>query len=447
MLWTVLLWLGKPNGMKTKTLLGLLLIAGFLARADNWPQWRGPEFNGSSKEKNLPSKWTKESVAWAVDMPGPSAATPVVYGDKVFVSSVDTNSQSLHAICLDRKTGKVLWNNRVSEGLQRDNRSNFASPSPVADANRVYFFYGNGTLVCYDHAGKQIWNKSITKEHGEFSFLWTFSTSPLLYDGRLYMQVLQRNSQVGGRGKPNAESYLLAMDPATGKDLWKHVRPSEAVSESLESFTTPIPYEYKGRKEILIAGGDCITGHDAKNGNELWRWGTWNPNKIGHWRLVPSPVAGNGVVLACAPKGEPIYAVKAGLSGTLTDNDLAWKSDPRTGVTSDVPTPLFYDGDFFVLSDVKRSISRVVPQTGQVKWTVELPGRKKFEASPLGADGKVYVMNFAGDVTVLDAAKGEILNTVAMGEPNDDATRSSIAAAGGHIFIRTNNKLFAVAQK
>lgn len=426
------------------------ILATFCGGAGDWPQWRGPNFNGSSGDNGLPSTWSKETARWTAPMPGPSAATPVVQGDRVFVSSSDFASSTLRAICLDRKTGRVLWNNRVGEGkIQQDDKSNFASPSPVADAARVFFFYGNGALVAFDHAGKEIWSRNITKDYGEFAFQWTFAASPLLYDGRLYLQVLQRDVPVHGRGRTDGpiESYLLALDPATGKTLWRQVRANEAAAESKEAFSTPIPFEFQGRKEILIAGGDCLTGQDPATGRELWRWGTWNPRKIGHWRLVPSPVAGGGVILACAPKGDPVYAIKAGGNGVLNDSAIAWKTDQKREVSSDVPTPLFFDGDFFVLSDVRKNLSRVEPASGNVKWTVPLPGRAKFEASPAGADGKVYLMNFGGEVVVVDAAKGEILATVAMGDEGDDMTRSSMVVSDGQLFIRTNHKLHCVAGK
>ena len=140
------------------------------ASAENWSQWRGPNFNGSSDEKNPPTKWTRESVTWSVDLPGPSAATPVVWNDLVFLSTADTETKTMHAWCLDRKTGKVLWHNKTGEGLNYDDKSNFSAPSPVADADRVFFFYGNGPLVAFDHAGKQLWSRDITKDFGSFAF-------------------------------------------------------------------------------------------------------------------------------------------------------------------------------------------------------------------------------------------------------------------------------------
>ena len=138
--------------------------------------------------------------------------------------------------------------------------------------------------------------------------------------------------------------------------------------------------------------------------------------------------------------------IKAGGNGVLNDSAVVWKSDQKREVSADVPTPLFYDGDFFVLNDGRKNISRVDPATGNVKWTVELPGRK-FEASPTGADGKLYLMNFGADVVVMDAAKGGILGTIAMGDEGDDMTRSSIAVANGQLFIRTNHKLYCIARK
>ena len=432
------------NWIKTALVLGATLAQ---VCAANWPQLRGPHFNGSSDESGLPATWSKtENIAWSVDLPGPSASTPVIWEDRVFLSSTDAQNKNLQVICLDRKTGKILWQHEGGVGFNRDDRSNYASPTPATDGKVVIFFFGTGDLHGYNLEGKHLWSKNIQKDYGEFAFQWTFSSSPLLHNGKVYLQVLQRNSPVHGRGRQGGESFILAFDSKSGKELWKVARPSEAVAESLEAFTTPMPFEHNGRKEILIAGGDCLTGHDPETGKELWRWGTWNPTKIGHWRLVPSPVAGAGVVLGCGPKGAPIYAIKAGGSGTLDDSAIAWNSAEDRNISTDVPTPLFYKGDFFVLNEAKRTVARVDPANGKAKWTTELPGRSKFEASPTGADGKIYVMNFRGEVSVLDAEKGEVLQTIPMAEADEDILRSTIAVAHKQIFIRTNKKLYCVGK-
>ncbi len=437
--------------MKYSWRLALTLLTASAAHAGDWPQWRGPHFNGSADEQNLPSQWSKtDNIAWSVPLAGVAAATPIVYGDRVLLSGTDSAKDALQAQCFDRSHGKLLWQHDVAQGIHKDERSNFASGSPVTDGKQAIFFYGNGDLVCFDLDGRRCWARNIQQDYGSFAFLWTFSSSPLLWEGKLYLQVLQRDTPVEGRGfadRPN-ESYLLALDPQTGKTLWRVVRPSSAVAESREAFTTPMPFQYQGTKQVLIAGGDVLTGHDSETGQELWRWGTWNPQRIGHWRLVTSPVAGDGVILACAPKRDPVYAIKAGGSGLLDDGAVAWVSREAKEISADVPTPAFYDGDFFLLSDVRKSVSRVEPRTGKVKWTVPAPGKAKYEASPLAADGKLYLINFDGEVAVLGAATGELQRVIPMDEPqNGEVVRASIVAAHGQLFIRTTRHLYCVGRK
>ncbi len=422
-------------------------LVGIRVPAQDWPQWRGPRFDGSAPEQKLPVKFSRtEGVAWTAPMPGPAASTPVVYGDRVFVSSVDTATKRLLAIGIDRRSGKELWRHEVAEGDRRDDRSTYASPSPVTDGKLVWFFFGQGDLVAYTVEGKEVWRRNIQKDHGAFAFGWTFSTSPVLFDGRMYLQVLQRNVPVQGRGRTDGpiESYLLAMDPQTGRDLWRHVRPANAREESLESFNTPTPFTHAGRTELLVSGGDCITGHDPVNGKELWRWATWNPERIPHWRLVPSPVGGGGAVLACAPKGSPVYAFKAGSQGTLADDGYLWKSEDRE-LSSDVSTPLFYKGRFFVVNSDRRILLCVEPLTGKVLWKGEFPGRAKIEASPVAADGKIYLINHAGEVYVAGTGDAfELLHSTMLGDEGDRDTRSSVALAHGQLFIRTAKTLYAI---
>jgi outer membrane protein assembly factor BamB len=445
-------------------LSAILCLAAFSSlHAENWAQWRGPNFNGSTSEKNLPATFSKtENVAWSAPMPGPSGATPVVWGDYVFVSSTDDTAKTCVALAFDHKTGKELWRMKVADGAGQDRMSTFSNSSPVTDGKHVWFFYGNGELVCFDLAGKEVWRRNIEKDYGQFAFQWTFSSSPLLYDGRLYLQVLQRDVPVNGRGRkdgPN-ESYLLALDPATGKELWKVLRPAEASAESLEAFTTPMPYKHAGREELLIVGGDCISGHDPDTGKEFWRWGTWNPTRIGHWRLVPSATAGAGIVLACGPKDAPIYAVKLGGKGTLSNAGLAWQSYVQNTeetnkaarsletreLSSDVPTPLFYEGKFYVLNGNKKKLLCLEP-SGKIVWSGDL-GKGNFQSSPTAADGKIYMMNFPGEVFVVQAGGSEfkLLHSAAMGE-GENTLRASIPISHGQLFIRTSKTLYCVGKK
>jgi outer membrane protein assembly factor BamB len=430
------------------TMTLLLISAASAVHASDWPHWRGPFFNGSSDEHNLPSQWSlKENIAWSAKLPGAAASTPIVCGDCVFVAGIDAAKDTLQAMCFDRRNGKLLWQHDMGEGTQKDNRSNYASSSPVADGKRAIFFFGNGEMVCFNLDGSQLWKRNIQADYGTFAFQWTFSSSPTLYDGRLYLPVLQRDVAVRDFGFKDREnpSYLLAIDPQSGKTLWRQTRTSPAVAESKESFATVIPFEHDGKKELLVAGGDLLSSHDPESGRELWRGGDYNPARVQHWRLVPSPVAGKGIVLVCAPKNEPLYAIEADGATSGGGHANAWVSRNVKELSSDVPTPAFYDGDFFVLSDLRKSLSRVEPRSGKPKWTVATPGRAKYEASPLAADGKIYLINFKGEVAILSAASGALLRVIPMEESADhDPIRASISAAHGQLFIRTATKLFCV---
>jgi outer membrane protein assembly factor BamB len=416
----------------------------------DWANWRGPYYNGSTDEKGLPSSWSQtEGIAWSVDLQGCSAGTPIIKDDKVFLSGVDADRDMLVAMCFERASGQLLWQYDIAKGIGRDRRSTYAEGSPVTDGRLVVFFCGNGELACFEVGGQRKWVRNIQKDYGDFAFLWTFAGSPTLFDGRLYVQVLQRDVPVHGRGlqdKKN-DSYFLAMEPDTGKTLWRHIRASNALAESLEAYSTPIPFSYQGKEQLLIAGGDALTGHDLETGKELWRWSTYNPRQVSHWRLVPSPVAGDGIILVCAPKNAPVYAIRAGGSGVLDDSAVAWNSEDAPEVTSDVPTPAFYDGDFFVLSDLRKSLSRVEPNTGKVKWMIRTPGDSKYEASPLAADGKIYIINHSGDAAIIDAANGDVLRVIDMDKSGGrEVVRASIAAAYGQLFIRTTRKLYCVGK-
>ena len=456
--------------MMHRTLVLVALLA-VVVSAQDWPHWRGPSYDGSAKATNLPTDFSKKKgVLWAADMPGPGACTPIVVGDRIFLSSVDAKRDKLVAMCLDRKTGKALWKHDAGSGFGGGStggrRSNYASPSPTTDGKRVIFFFGNGDLVAYGVDGKLLWRRNIQKDHGNFAFLWTFSASPTLWDGKVFLPILQRDTPVGrgggrGRGRGSRgddtgarapiDSFVLALDPETGKPLYKQSRPSQARAESRECYATMIPFtNTDGRKEMLCVGGDVLTGHDPETGKELWRWGTWNE---GHrqraWRLVPSVVSGSGVALVCAPKRAPVFAVKLGGSGEISQKTgLAWQSEGRSNpVSSDVPTPAYADGNFYVLSDVRSALSKVDAKTGKVAWTVELPSDYRWRSSPTYADGKVWFIDHNGLVVVVDAATGKVVKRAWMGESeDDDQIRSSVVVAHGCLFIRTNAKLFCIGK-
>lgn len=448
--------------MKPASILVVIALAATsFAQAENWPNWRGPNQDGSSSEKNLPTKFSKtEGVKWAAEVPAVSASVPVVWGDKVFLTAPIKDKQQLVGFCYDAKTGKELWRKVVSEGgLQWDNKSNLASPSPVTDGERVVFLFADAVAASFDLSGNLQWKRDFKETHGAFATQWTYGSSPVLDGGKLYIQVLQRNEtfvfQGFDKGTPGKDmsSYILAVDPASGKDLWKHIRPTHSQVESLESFSTPVFCDHGGKRVMLISGGDTLSLHDASTGAEYARIATWNPlgesyNKF--YRLVPSPVVGEGVALVCAPKKSPVFALSLDAQGK--DVTPLWTSDSKV-VSSDVSTPAFYEGSFYVLDSDRRTISRVEPKTGKVIWTGDTGSKSKFESSPTVADGKIYATNFWGDVYVVKAGGDsfELLSVNEMGDgskPNGDAAscRSSVAVSNGCLYIRTQDKLYCVGQ-
>ncbi len=443
----------------TATALAVFLAASNIL-AGNWPQWRGPNQDGSSDEKNLPEKFSKtESVRWAADLPSGSASTPAVWGESVFITAIDEAQQALLGLCIDATTGKERWRKTISTGQIRwDSNSNLASPSPVTDGAHVWFFYATGDLACFDFAGKEVWKRNVCEKHGMFGTQWTYSSSAVLDGGKLYIQVLQRDEAFEFKGvfKGNKDgdhaSYILALDPATGKDVWKHIRPSAAQVESLESFSTPVFTTHGGKRLMLISGGDTLSIHDAASGAEQARMATWNLagetyNKF--FRLVPSPVVGDGIALVCAPKNSPVFAMSLDSKGEVKP---VWQTEPK-GVTSDVSTPVFYAGHFFVLDSGKRILSCLDPKTGAVKWSGELGGKAKIESSPVAADGKIYMTDFWGQVYVVKASteKLEMLSVADLGNGskmsgNDGSVRASIAIANSALFIRVQDKLYCVSK-
>lgn len=455
--------------------LGSALALAQTAQAQDWPHWRGPNYNGAVEAKGLPTDFGPDkNVRWRAAMPGAGASTPIVLGDRIFLTSVDDERQQLVAMCISRTDGKVLWSKDAGSGYKSSpqgtniargarTRATYACPSAVCDGERVVFFFGNGDLVAYDLDGKELWRRNIQADYGNFAFNWTFSASPTLVDGVVYLPVLQRDEPIRrgrrrrGGPAPDAEaekkvqaidSFVLAVNPADGETVYKHVRPSPAKVESLESYTSMIPYVGKdGRQEMLLVGGDVITGHDPKSGKELWRWGTWNQgHRERFWRLVPTVVVGDGVALVCAPKRAPVYAIRLGGRGELDQDALVWKSGGRPNpVSSDVPTPAYADGHFYVLSDVQSALSKVRAKDGEVVWTTKMSKEHLWRSSPTLADGHVWCMNHNGVVAVVDMANGKIVREVAMAGEDDDLIRASIVVAHDEVLIRTNDTLFCVS--
>ena len=419
------------------------LVVSARISAGDWPHWRGPFLNGSSQEKNLPSSWSKtENVAWIAPLPGHSSATPIIANDKVFISSTDKNSGDLFALCLDAKNGEELWRKKVGTSSRKVPRNNPATPSPVTDGRYVYFMYGSGELVGMDYEGDILWSRNLEGEYGNISIKYGYSSSPLLFDERLYILIQRRHTAYRSPESTSLDAFILAVDVRTGDNIWKQPRQTDALNESLDSYSSPIPFHHSGRAEILIIGSDYITSNNPTTGKELWRY-EYAKEKSTRGRNISSVVTGEGLIFGVPPRGSlGLLALKSGLEGNLSDDDIVWKFD---GPAPDVSTPLYYKGNIYVLGDRRGGVMTCLDAvTGKQKWQGELGGRAPWWASITAGDDKLYCISEAAEAVVLAADEGRF-KVLSRTDMEDKPVQASIAIADGRLFIRTAGKLFCIS--
>ena len=426
-------------------LLSLLLAAGCLlwpagARGEgDWLHWRGPRYSGAAAVAGLPERWSRtENIAWSTRLPGKGASTPIVAGGRIYLTAED-RGQTLFALAVDRAFGAILWMRPLGKG--RDLTLNTsAAPSPVTDGKRVFFLFGNGVLAATDPDGKILWQRDLGTEYGPFEVRFGYSSSPLLCEGLLFVAVIQGDPQhqEPTETDPAMAGYLLAVAPETGRTVWKRARPSDAEGEAQEAYSSTTPRKGPHGTEIVLVGGDCVTGHDPRTGSERWRWKGYNPSRHPVGRVVPSPVMVEDLVIVTAPRHEGAYAIRPRTTGVKPGVGVAWVLDGG----GDVATPLYYDGWLYVLDGDEKFLAAVDVRTGEVPWIGDLPSKGVFRASPTGADGRIYCIDEYGEVFVLKAGNEfELLARINMGGRD---CFSSIVAADKDLFVRTGDELHCI---
>ncbi|MBM3783617.1 MAG: pyrrolo-quinoline quinone [Acidobacteria bacterium] len=418
--------------MMRNMMRSLLLFAsfGFAAAGANWPQWRGPNMDGVSDEKGLPTRWTTgENVTWKLALPGRSGATPIIWGDHVFLNIADGDDLQLWAV--DRKGGTVLWRKKLAGGNYKINKQNMSSPSPVTDGKTVFILTGTGIFKAFDFAGNELWTRDIQKDYGQFGLNWGYASSPLLWNNTLYLQVLHGM-------KTDDPSYLLKIDPKTGKTQAKVERATDAIVESPDSYTTPIVWTSGKQTELIISGGDVVTGHDPSTLKELWRANILNPQNNPMNRIIASPVVKDGLIYA-PTRVRPLSALRPGGKGDVSKSHLVWQNPNGP----DVPSPVT-DGKYLYVTNDRGIIWCLDAKTGQ-----EIYGGKRikpaiYSSSPVLADGKLYVTNEEGMVTVVKA--GPEFEVLAENDMKD-YTLSSPAVSDGQLFIRTAGYLYCIGKR
>lgn len=464
----------KPLFLPAALSLCLLPLAAEATDASKsaavWPQWRGPLSNGVAPAGDPPVEWSEtKNVKWKVELPGNGTSTPVIYGDKIFLTAAlpaegetggpedakqpgsapeppreggrrerggrgrggfgggggggETPDKPYRFVllCLERATGKILWERvatqeKPHEGHHRDH--GYASHSPVTDGERVYAYFGSRGLHCFDMDGKPLWSKSL----GRMRTRGTFGegSSPLLVDDLIVVN-----------WDHEGDDFVAAFDKKTGEEKWRKER------DEPTSWSTPLAVEHEGKKQIVISATNRVRAYDPANGDVIWECGGMTANTI------PTPVASADMVYAISGfRGSALRAIRLGRTGDLTDTDaVAWTYDSKTPY---VPSPLLYEGRLYFFSGNTGVLTCLDAKTGKVLIDAErIPALSGVYASPVGVNGRVYLTGRNGEGVVLKASDSlEILATNKLDEKFD----ASPAVAGDELYLRGHKHLYCLSK-
>jgi outer membrane protein assembly factor BamB len=416
----------------------------------NWPQWRGPNSNGSTTAaRNLPVKWSQtENVQWRAKMPNWSAATPIVWEDTIFVTSSEEGfvrlgearqrgaaglgPDKIFLLAVNRKDGSIRWQLQIDSGNQLFRKQNSASASAITDGKFVWINTANGKLSCFTMDGKDVWKRDIQADYGRFGLNHGYASTPLLHGNRLYVQVLHGMHT-------DDPAYVFAVDKTTGKTLWKVERPTDAIRESPDNYATPQLVTVEGKLQLVVSGADYVTGHDLDSGKELWRIGGFNPTNNPANRTIASSLVIGGNVFTPSTRGRPFIGFRAGGSGNITGKNELWANN----LGADVPTPTTDGKYIYVLGD-SGVMNCLEAESGKVIYQGQRIELGTYSASPLLADGKIYCINEEGATTVVKAGPSfEVLGVNKL----DSHTLASPVAVDDQIFIRTADYLYCIRQR
>ena len=415
-------------------LVGLSLLVPRLADCGNWPSWRGPSGNGVSAE-SAPVKWSKtENVRWRLPLPGAAGATPVVWGDRIFLTSAD--GDDLVLLCVST-AGKELWKRKVGSGDRtvRDDEGNMASPSPSTDGKYVWAFVANGPLHCYDYDGKLVWQVDLQSRYGKFEIQFGLSSTPIVDGDRIYVQLIH-----GKWSSTPSRGLVVCLEKTTGEEVWQQVRTTPAIDECKQSYASPFLYRDAKQAYLISHGADYAIAHDLDTGKELWRCGGLNAkdNYNNTLRFVASPAGVPGLIVVPTAKSRKVVAIKPDARGDITGSKdaIAWEMPSRT---PDVPSPVIHDGLVYLCRE--NGVLIVLDAKTGEKVYEQRTVKDRHRSSPIYADGKIYLIARKGTVTVVKAGREfEILAQNDIGEP----ITASPAVANGTLYLRSFEALYAI---
>ena len=401
---------------RTRSIVALAIALSYSASAENWPMWRGPRGDGTSVEKDVPTQWSDtQNIAWKTAIPGKGHASPIVWNDRVFVVTADKEKKQRLLLCLDKSDGKVLWQQVVLEApLERINSLNsYASSTPATDGTRVYVSFldvDKMFVAAYDFEGHQVW----AVHPGTFSSMHGYCSSPVLWKDKLIVN-----------GDHDGSGYLVALDRATGKTVWKTPRPNNT-----RSYCTPLIAPMGGRNQAVLSGSKCVAGYDPDSGAQLWIID--GPTE----QFVASLVYdGELLFMTCGFPQFFMQAIRPDGAGNVTKTHVVWQKEKDC---SYVPSPITIGPYFLVVSDT--GIARCLDAAGGRDLWRERFG-PHYSVSPVAANGLVYFLSDKGVMTIV--RPGPQLEIVARNSLGEE-TYASPALSAGQIFLRGVQHLYCI---
>jgi outer membrane protein assembly factor BamB len=390
-------------------------------QAENWAGWRGPNSNGISSEDNASVSWSEsEGVRWKSPFPGTGISSPIVWDDRVFLTSSDGPKQDdLHIICLSRQDGRMLWHQRLwgtSATRYHATKSSMASPTPVTDGQHVFAFFGTGDVFCLEMSGQLVWHRSLSSEYGRFENRFSATSSPLLYEDTVIVQC-----------DHHGDSYVVALDMKTGTNRWKVDRPDDWLSWSSPRV---VPVREDNSHELLLCGSKKLDALEPRTGEELWTVGGLQNE------CIPTPVFGHGLIYAVSGPGGKTLAIRPGGRGDVSVSHVVWEN--TRGVPF-VPSAILV-GDFYYLVEDDGIATCLDAHDGKRVWQKRLPGR--FTASPIATAQHIYFCNEDGETTVIRAHQRR--HEQVARNRLDEPIFASPAISQGDVFIRTSGHLFCI---
>ena len=426
--------------MERLTTLAIIMVATFHLHAENWPRFRGPNGQGHSTETGLPLNWNATSnIAWKTAIPGDGWSSPIVWNDQVFVTAATDNGTKCHVVCVDGKTGKILWNKHVfdQQPRRKEAKNSYATPTPVTDGQNVFAVFGDGSVVALTMSGDIAWTNRDVKFYSRHGL----GSSPILHGGLLVMPYDGSNPVTAAGNWPKVDdnertgwqipwdkALVVALDTKTGKRTWTGKRGMSRIAH-----VTPIVATVDGKEQIISGAGDRLQAFDPKTGELIWSIYAQGEG------VSPSPVLGDGMVFASSGfEKTTLRAVKlAGAKGDVTESHIAWEQKKSVPTQS---SPIYVKPYLYAVTD--GGIATCYnPTNGESVWQERVGGN--FSASPVYADGRIYFLNEAGETIVI--AAGPEFKILAK-NPLGAKCQASMAVANKRLFIRSDKNLFCVAK-